>query len=49
MRKAKKNLKVIKTTKAIVLKKIKIRNAKIPYLISFTRKVFNKNRYNRRK
>ena len=43
MRKAKKNLKVIKTTKAIVLKKIKIRNAKIPYLISFTRKVFNKN------
>ena len=31
-----------KTTKAIVLKKIKIRRAKVPYLISFPRKVFNR-------
>ena len=45
MHKIKKNLDVLKkTTKAIVLKKIKIKSAKIPYLISFPRKIFNKNK-----
>ena len=45
MHKIKKNLDALKkTTKAIVLKKIKIKSAKIPYLISFPRKIFNKNK-----
>ena len=44
MHKINKNLGILKkTTKANVLKKIKIRRAKIPYLISFPRKIFNKN------
>ena len=34
----------MKTTKANILKRIKIKKAKIPYLISFSKKTFEKNR-----
>ena len=34
----------MKTTKANILKKIKIKKAKIPYLISFSKKTFDKNK-----